>query len=435
MAKAHEMTGAELASKLKSQVDPAGRRADLPGLDDPALRLNEAQLAWWQDAKLGLFIHWGVYARIGQGEWAYFNQHYTESGYRELARTWRPAQPAADICNGWLDLAKEAGLKYAVMVTRHHDGYAMWDSQSSWKDFTTVRCGPGEDYVRAYVEACRAHEIPAGLYYSPMDWRFPGYFDPKGQPESAQAMKQQMYAQLQELTQRYGPVPILWFDGGWLAHQGTDADAAWLWDPLTLCRQLRASNPGMLFTPRSGYKGDFQCEEGPDAVTGPIRPYPWEKCFSVSTAWGYRPQDQYMNLNQLLRRLIDTICRDGNLILNVGPDPDGRVPEPAVTLLRQLGQWLDQNGEAVYQTRAGIWEPVEDVFGSVMSQDAIYLHILDPQRFAGQTLNWPANLRLRQAALLHGPELVATVAQGRLNLSLPANLPSVPDTIVKLQIG
>lgn len=143
------------------------------------------------------------------------------------------------------------------MVTRHHDGFAMWDSGHSWKDFTSAKCGPKADYVEAFADACHGAGIHTGLYYSPMDWRFPGYFDPKGQPGNAALMKEQAYRQIEELCTRFGKVEILWYDGGWLAHQGTDGDAAWFWEPVKLNKMVRSYNPKMMVTPRSGYRGIF----------------------------------------------------------------------------------------------------------------------------------------------------------------------------------
>lgn len=138
-----------------------------------------------------------------------------------------------------------------------------------------------------------------------MDWRFPGYFDPKGLPENAGLMKEQAYQQLEELCTNYGKVDIVWYDGGWLAHQGNDADAAWFWEPSKLNRMVRSRQPKVMLTPRSGYIGDFQCDEGPKEIDGSIVPVPWEKCMSLSTAWAYIPDDKYWSLDDLITMLIN----------------------------------------------------------------------------------------------------------------------------------
>ena len=307
-----EMRGAELASMQKGQLNSISQLQGLSDGDCPELKLNDEGKKWWQDAKLGLFIHWGVYSVVGKGEWAYFNEKIPEETYREIAeKDFHPVRPAREIAEEWVDMAESAGMKYMVMVTRHHDGFAMWDSKCSWKNFTSAVCGPKADYVKAYMEVCHERGMHAGLYYSPMDWRFPGYFDPKGLPESAEKMKAQVYGQLKELCRDYGKVDILWYDGAWLAHQGTDADAAWLWEPLKLNAMVRSFQPDILLSPRSGYRGDFECDEGPSEVNGKIVQRLWEKCMSVTGAWGYRPEDTVWDSEYLIRMLVNTVCRGG----------------------------------------------------------------------------------------------------------------------------
>ena len=238
------MTGAELASMLKGQLNSNMKFNGISGIDDDSLHLTEEDIKWWRDAKFGMFIHWGVYSVIGKGEWTYFNDKWNENDYRNIAKNeFIPNKSADEIMNEWTDAALLAGMKYAVMVTRHHDGYALWDSKCSYKDFTSVKCGSGEDYVNAFTKACKKKGLYTGLYYSPMDWRFDGYFHPKENPDSAYAMKEQGYGQIKELCSSYGNIDILWYDGGWLAHQGTDYDSAWLWEPIKLNKLVRSYNP------------------------------------------------------------------------------------------------------------------------------------------------------------------------------------------------
>lgn len=356
----HVMKSEELASMLKGQLKSNMDFKGIAGVDDPELHLSEGDIKWWRDAKIGLFIHWGIYSLVGKGEWSYFNEKIPEEDYRKIAEEeFIPKLTAKEIAEQWIGAAKDAGMNYAVMVTRHHDGFALWDSAASWKDFTSVKLGPKEDYVKAFTDECHKNNIYTGLYYSPMDWRFPGYFDPVGLKESAERMKEQAYKQLQELCTKYGKVDIVWYDGGWLSHKGTDADAAWFWEPIKLNKMLRSYQPKVMFTPRSGYKGDFQCDEGTHRVKGDIVPVPWEKCMSLSTAWGYIPGDKYLETDQVIRMLVDVICRDGNLLLNVGPDPNGRIPEEAKKVLSGIGAWLKKNGESVYGTSGScIWRNI-----------------------------------------------------------------------------
>lgn len=431
----HIMNGAELASMLKGQLKSSVHFNGIEGVDDESLHLSEADIKWWRDAKFGLFIHWGIYSVIGKGEWAYFNEKIEENDYRKIAEEFCPSRSAEEIVGEWVENALDAGMKYAVMVTRHHDGYALWDSKYSWKEFTSAKCGPKKDYVKAFANACHKNNLYTGLYYSPMDWRFPGYFDPKGQPENAALMKEQAYGQIEELCTEFGKVDIIWYDGGWLAHEGNDADAAWFWEPIKLNKMVRSHNPKMMVTPRSGYRGDFECDEGAHEVTGKIVTIPWEKNMSLSSAWGYRPNDKFHPLADMIRMLVNVICRDGNLLLNVGPDPDGHIPQEAKKVLKGMGDWLRKNGEAVYGTRGGIWQPVDHVYGSTCKGEFVYLHVLDCEEFAKQILPFQ-NFKVEKAELLNGKEISFSITDSGIKISIPEEIVQEKriDTIIRIRL-
>lgn len=434
MAK-YTMKADELASMEKGQLT-SKKIISIPGIDEPELNLTEEDIQWWRDAKFGLFIHWGIYALIGKGEWAYFNEKIPEKAYRNIAENeFMPELNAEEIAKSWIDAAKDAGMKYAVMVTRHHDGFALWDSKHSWKQFTSACMGSKTDYVEAFTKECHKNELRVGLYYSPMDWRFPAYFDPEGMPENAQMMKEQAYKQLEELCTEYGKVDIIWYDGGWLSHEGSDADAAWLWEPIKLNKMLRSYQPKVMFSPRSGYKGDFICDEGPHEVNGGIIPYPWEKCMSISTAWGYIPNDKYLSVDYLITMLINVICRDGNLLLNVGPDPNGRIPEEVSEILNGMGRWLKENGESVYGTKAGIWEPVDMIYGSVCKGDTVYLHVLDCKAFKDVILS-PVDKVVKNICLLEGIDIEYSQNETGIRICIPewVTVEKRVDTILKISL-
>lgn len=344
----------------------------------------------------------------------------------------KPNKSADEIMKGWTDAAVLAGMKYAVMVTRHHDGYALWDSNHSWKDFTAVRHGSGEDYVKAFTDQCRSHNLNVGLYYSPMDWRFPGYFDPKGQPENAQLMKQQCYGQVEELCSKYGKIDIMWYDGAWLSHNGTDADAAWLWEPIKLNKLVRSYNPKTMTTPRSGYKGDFECDEGPHEIKGKIVPIPWEKNMSLTESWAFRPDDRSWTFEYIIRMLVNAVGRDGNLLLNMAPDRNGNIPEKSLSTLKMVGEWLKIYGESIYGTRA-CFEPVDNVYVSTKKDNAIYIHILDCKEFAKLTL--PAiDKKIVSAEVLRGEKLDFTQDDNGVKITLSefALRNNAVDTVVKI---
>ncbi|MGN0486595.1 MAG: alpha-L-fucosidase [Acutalibacteraceae bacterium] len=431
-----KLTGAELASQLKGQLNSNMKFNGISGIDDESLHLSEEDIKWWRDAKFGLFVHWGVYSLLGRGEWTYFNDKLDEEYYRNLAKNeFKPNRSAEEIMDGWTTAAVEAGMKYAVMVTRHHDGYALWDSQCSYKDFTSVRCGSGEDYVKAFTDACREKGLYTGLYYSPMDWRFDGYFHPKENPENALLMKKQGYGQIEELCSHYGKIDILWYDGGWLAHQGTDYDSAWLWEPIKLNKMVRSYNPKCMVTPRSGYKGDFECDEGPHEIKGKIVPIPWEKNMSLTEHWAYVEHDRSWTFEYIIRMLVNAVGRDGNLLLNMAPDRNGNIPENSLSILRMIGEWLKMYGESIYGTRAGVFEPVDDVYVSTQKENSVYIHILDCRQF-DQLMLPGIDRKIISAEILNGETLdfKQKKAGTKIRLSEFAFRNHAVDTIVKLTL-
>ena len=259
---AQELKGDE----LKSMEKYGGIMGD-KGVIAPGLRLSAEQMKWWRDAKFGMFIHWGLYSIEGKGEWAMFNNKIPAEEYAKLADKFNPQHFDANI---WAAVARNAGMKYMVLTARHHDGFALWNSPSAYLHFNSFETAAHRDFVKEYTAACRKAGLAVGIYYSPMDWRFPGYFKPLELAENAERMKKQGYGQVEELMKNYGKIDILWYDGGWLAHKGKDADAAWFWEPVKLNRMVRNYQPGVVISPRSGWEGDFQCNEGGGKIHGPI---------------------------------------------------------------------------------------------------------------------------------------------------------------------
>lgn len=409
-----EMTGAELKSMLKSSIN----FKSLGGVKVEGLKLSEEDLAWWRDAKIGMFVHWGLYSILGRGEWARFNEHIPAKEYEALAEEFVPQDFSTD---EWAALAKEMGANYMVLVTRHHDGFALWNSPGSYGDFTTAKTGSKRDFVAEFTDSCRKQKLKVGYYYSPMDWRFPGYFDPEGLPENAALMKQQCYEQVEELVSKYGRPDILWYDGGWLAHKGSDTSSAWFWEPGKLNQMVRKHSPKTVINPRSGWEGDFYCDEGSHEIKGSILPVPWEKnmCICSGCSWGYMPEDTVSDLDFLIRMLVDVVCRDGNLLLNIGPDRNGKVSEQIQTRIRELGQWLQQYGESIYKTRGGPIEPKDGVYGTTCQGHMIYVHLMDAGAFRGETLPF-AGGKVLKAYFLNSKKSVSFFQDGAgIRLQLP----------------
>lgn len=368
------LSAQDLKGDEKKSLEQYGGVLGKNGIVAPELNLSIEQMKWWRDAKFGMFIHWGLYSIDGNGEWAMFNNKIPADEYAKLADKFNPQYFDANV---WAKVAKDAGMKYMVLTARHHDGFALWNSPSSYLLFNSFKTAAHRDFVKEYTTACRNAGLAVGLYYSPMDWRFPGYFKPKELMENATLMKEQAYGQVEELMKNFGKIDILWYDGGWLAHNGTDADAAWFWEPVKLNKMVRRYQPEVVISPRSGWEGDFQCKEGGGKIDGPIINTPWEKCLNLNqTSWGYNSYQNLMSLKEIIVMLVNTVDRGGNMLLNVGPDAQGLIPETHIARLKEVGDWLQKYGESIYGTRPGPFDPKDDVYGSVQKDNLIYIHLL-----------------------------------------------------------
>jgi alpha-L-fucosidase len=360
-----------------------------------------------------------------------FNEKIPADEYAKLAeqfdpQKWNPEQ--------WASLAHEAGMRYSVMVTRHHDGFALWDSPGSYGRFDSMHAAAERDFVKEYTDAFRKAGLRTGLYYSPMDWRFPGYFKPKELADNAALMKKQAYDQIHELTTRYGTIDILWYDGGWLAHSGSDADAAWFWEPIRLNEMVRANQPKCVINPRSGWIGDFQCDEGTHDITGNIIPIDWEKCFTIAYHWSYDPQERVIPLESIIKLMIDCFVRGGNVLLNVAPDPDGEIPATQVERLKEIGAFMKKNGEAIYGTQAGPLEPVDHVYGMTCKGNNLYLHIQDMPAFENMVLPTLPQ-KIIHCQMLDGSAVPFEQNDQGISIHVPKEKWEPMDTVIKLVVS
>jgi alpha-L-fucosidase len=392
----------------------------------PELKLSAEDMAWWRDAKFGVFVHWGLYAIPAKGEWHMFNDKVPAENYAKLAARFNPKHYDPD---AWAKLARDGGARYMVMTARHHDGFSLFDSPSSYRRFDSVHSAAHRDLIAPFVQAVRRNGLKVGIYYSPLDWRFPGYFHPKELPDNARLLKQQTYGQVEELMRNYGPIDILWWDGGWLAHKGSDADAAWFWEPAKLNRMVRRYQPKIVINPRSGWQGDFDIAEGAAPITGSIRARPWEKTFSLGSAWGFTNDGKVMSVDQVVTMLDNAVIRDGNLLVNVGPDPDGVIPEKQAETLRGVGAWLRQYGRAIYGTRAGPLQPVDGVYGSTQAGNSIFLHVLS---WPAEKLVVPLTSPVVQVTNLSGDTVKWQATPAGLRLEVPPSSRGNPVTILEI---
>ncbi|HEU6448593.1 MAG TPA: alpha-L-fucosidase [Verrucomicrobiae bacterium] len=404
---------------------------------------SAARLNWWRDAKFGMFIHFGLYAIPGRGEWVQFNEGIPVNEYAKLAQQFNPTNFTPD---SWAQLAKAAGAKYVVLTSRHHDGFALFDDGTN--QFTSVHSAAHRDFVAEYVKAVRQAGLRVGLYYSPLDWRFPGFFFPDLYLQSAEAMRDQYHRQMRELLSYYGKIDVLWFDGGetdWLSFShdmsssqfperkpGEHYHGRFSWQGAEINELLRRLQPGIIVNNRAAdVPADFTSREGYGALGNFDNRHPWELCVPMAGAWGYQPNLQPKPLKDYIQLLAKVAGRDGNLLMNVGPDRNGRVDASQAARLREIGDWLGKYGESIYATRGGPFLP-GDWGASTCRDKTIYLHVM----------KWPADqlvlpaipAKVIHASVLTGGEAIVSQDDQAIKISLPAAARDEMDTVIALQL-
>ena len=411
-----------------------------PMATDPAAA---SRIQWWRDAKFGLFMHWGVYSIPGRGEWVQWNEQIPVDQYAKLADQFHPDHFDPD---AWAAVAKSAGMKYTVLTARHHDGFALFDDPDS--TFTSMKSAAHTDFVAAYVTAIRKAGLHVGLYYSPLDWRYPGFYFPQLYRQNAIELRDQYHRQLNELASHYGKLDILWFDGGgneWLGFNGVEFKGNWharpkdqpytgefSWQDDTAVANLRKLQPSLILNDRTDAPADFRSREGDGAMGDFENKYPWELCTTLTTgAWGYQPNAPIKSLDEVLHLLIGAVGRDGNLLLNVGPRPDGQIDPAQAARLREVGDWLSKYGQSIYSTRGGPYLPGD--FGvSTYRDKTIYLHLLNPTTTTLELPPLPANVL--SCSVLTGGTATCNQTVAGVDVTLTGN-PAAPDTIVALSLA
>ena len=299
---------------------------------------RDRRMAWWREARFGMFVHYGLYSQVGRNEWVMTLENIPIPEYEKLADTFSP-KPGAP--REWAALAKKAGMKYVVMTTRHHEGFSLWDSKVN--PYNSVNYGPKRDIVREFVDACREFDLKIGFYSSLMDWHHPDGWRCAFDTEARRRFTQYIDALNTELLTQYGKIDILWYDVS-LPTESWEG-----WDSLELNQHMRSLQPDIIINDRSHLPEDFGTPEG--HITAADRD--WEACMTFNDiSWGYLDAKQaapYAYNPQRILRMLNTCARDGgNLLLNIGPAPDGSVPEDAVEPLTTVGCWLAENGPAAY---------------------------------------------------------------------------------------
>ncbi len=304
-------------------------------------RTRPKRMKWWSDARYGMFVHWGSYSVLGRGEWVQGFEAIPADEYETLADQWTPRRNAP---RQWARLARDAGMKYMVLTTKHHEGFCLWDTQQT--DYNAVKRGPGRDLVAEYVAACREFGLKVGFYYSLMDWHHPDGARSAFDPEARRRFLDFTHGCVRELMSNYGQIDILWYD---IPRPFVHPEG---WESLALNQMVRHHQPGILINDRSQLAEDFSTPEG--RVDAEAEGRRWEACMTMDhTSWGYLPAaaPDTHTPRAILKMLNTTCAGQGNLLLNIGPDANGNVPPEAVGPLKTVGKWLAQNVPAVYGPR------------------------------------------------------------------------------------
>jgi alpha-L-fucosidase len=398
---------------------------------------------WFQDAKFGMFIHWGVYSVLSDGEWVMQRRPIRGAQYQKLPALFNPTKfdPAA-----WVALAKAAGMKYITITSKHHDGFAMFDSHLT--DWNVVARTPySKDIIRMMADECHKQNIKLFVYYSQLDWHSPDYF-PRGEtgrgsgrPDSGNwdAYLDYMDGQLRELFSSYGELGGVWFDGMW-----DRPTADWhLNRTYTMIHQLQPAAMVGSNHHRTPFPGeDFQMFEKdlPGKNTAgfnaneSVSDLPLETAETMNNSWGFNiTDDRFKSTPDLIRYLVRAAGSNANFLLNVGPMPNGEIQPEFVSHVREIGAWMQENGESMYGTRGGPFPP--GPWGVTTQRGStIYVHVLD---WNSPSLALPAPASpVRSARLLHGNALVEFTANAYgLLLKLPQRSTAEIDQVIVLELG
>ena len=360
---------------------------------------RDARMSWWRDAHFGMFVHYGIYSSLGRHEWCQAMECIPKEEYEQFANNFCP-KPGAP--REWARLAKAAGMKYMVLTTRHHEGFSLWDSKVN--PFNSVNYGPHRDIVREYVDACREFGLKIGFYSSLMDWHHPDGYACAYDNEARRRFLDYIEALNTELLTNYGKIDILWYDVS-CPMQGWEG-----WDSLERNQRLRALQPDIIINDRSCLPEDFGTPEG--SVTASERD--WEACMTFNGfSWGYIDSEQAKAYSYTPQRILDTlykaVSKGGNLLLNIGPAPDGSVPAEAVEPLTKVGEWLQVHGDAVYgkRTRVNQWGEIGNgICSSTADADGLTYYVWNWIWPRGGTMNLGSPIAPKKITLMETGEEV-----------------------------
>jgi alpha-L-fucosidase len=427
------VTAADFEAQAQPGAPGAGADAQTSTSAAKQAATRAARMAWWHEAKFGMFVHWGLYSIVGQHEWAKEVEGVPIPQYELLAKHFTPKPNAA---REWARLAKRAGQKYMVMTTKHHEGFCHWDTKLT--DYCAPRQGPGRDLVREFVDAARAEGLRVGFYYSLMDWHHPDGATCKTDPAARKRFVEYTHGLIRELLTNYGKIDVLWYDVSWPL---TAAE----WESERMNEMVFALQPDIIVNNRNGLEGDFATPE--QHITAAEGGRAWESCMTLNDSWGFnRGDDAWKPAKTIVGNLATCARGGGNYLLNIGPEPDGSIPQETVSVLEAVGKWLDTNGKAIYGAERGEfgWNTNANY---TRRGNTLYVH----QQF------WPGHTPAAEWLSFYQPEVVVAIAglkakvksarllktgeavaftQDELTLrltGLPLQAPDQPSTVIEVE--
>ena len=360
----------------------------------------EERMKWYQDARFGMFIHWGLYSIPARGEWVRSTEEMPEEEYLPFmkefdARDYNPKQ--------WAKEAKAAGMKYVVLTAKHHDGFCLFDSK--YTDYKVTNTPAGRDLIKEYVEALREEGLKVGLYFTLLDWHHPDYphygdriHPMRNHPECSNENRdfsryiEYMYNQVEEVCTNYGKIDIMWFDFSYDDMRGEK------WGATRLIDMVRRLQPGIIIDNRLEVSGEgrgslYECDPtpyhgdfiSPEQIIPPEgicdkegNPMVWEACFTMNNNWGYCANDHYYKpASMLIKKLVECVSKGGNMILNVGPDAKGKFPKESSAILAEIGRWMDKNHDSIYGCAPAADIPKPDYGRITRNGNKYYVHIYE----------------------------------------------------------
>jgi len=377
------------------------------------------RLKWWHDARFGMFIHFGLYSQHARHEWAMETEAIPITEYTPLAQAFNPAPGFA---RAWAKLAKAAGMKYMVMTTKHHEGFCNFDTKLT--DYCATKQGPKRDLVREYVEAARAEGLRVGFYYSLMDWHHPDGARCATDEAARKRFVEYTHGLIRELLTNYGKIDVLWYDVSWpLDVKG--------WESERMNKMVFELQPDIIVNNRNGLLGDFSTPE--QKIVAETNGRAWESCMTLNDSWGFqRADDNWKSSKTIVRNLLSCAHDGGNYLLNIGPKPDGGIPEETVRVLSEVGQWMAQSGETVY--KAEICQPHRSNYASFTRMgNTLFMHV---HFWPGQDVAISGLMvKVKSARLLKtNQQLTFSQDPYRVHITgMPVDAPDTPVTTIAIE--